>query len=76
LTADKLDPRIVQQLEDTSVNTLALLGTSIPRPFLDTITIVDQVMQANCKEPSLDALRTQAAQLDPNLTLFNRILLY
>ena len=28
LTADKLDPRIVQQLEDMSVNVLALLGTS------------------------------------------------
>jgi transposase InsO family protein len=76
LTADKLDPRIVQRLEDTSVNALAPLGTSVLRPFLDMITIVDRVLQANRKEPSLDALRTQAARSDPNLTLFNGILLY
>ena len=76
LTADKLDPRIVRQLEDMSVNVLAPLGTSTPPPFLDTITVVDQVLQANRQEPSLEALRVQAAQSDQNLTLHNRILLY
>ena len=76
LTADKLDPRIVQELEDMSVNVLAPLGTSTPKPFLDTITVVDRVLQANLQEPSLEALRTQAAQSDPNLTLYNGILLY
>ena len=44
LTADKLDPRIVRQLEDMSVNVLVPLGTSTPPPFLDTITVVDQVL--------------------------------
>jgi transposase InsO family protein len=76
LTADKLDPRIVQQLEDMSVNALAPLGTSTSQPFLDTITVVDQVLQANRQEPSLEALRVQAAQSDRNLTLHNGILLY
>jgi transposase InsO family protein len=76
LTADKLDPRIVQQLEDMSVNVLAPLGTSTSQPFLDTITVVDQVLQANRQEPSLEALRVQAAQSDRNLTLHNGILLY
>jgi ABC-type hemin transport system substrate-binding protein len=76
LTADKLDPRIVQQLEDMSVNVLALLGTSTSQPFLDTITVIDQVLQANRQEPSLEALRVQAAQSDRNLTLHNGILLY
>ena len=60
LTADKLDPRIVQQLEDISVNVLALLETTTLLPFLDTITVIDQVLQANCQEPSLEALRVQA----------------
>jgi RNase H-like domain found in reverse transcriptase/Reverse transcriptase (RNA-dependent DNA polymerase) len=76
LTADKLDPRIVRQLEDMSVNVLAPLGTLTLSPFLDTITVVDQVLQANRQEPSLEALRVQAAQSDQNLTLYNRILLY
>ena len=76
LTADKLDPRIVRQLENMSVNVLAPLGTLTLPPFLDTITVVDQVLQANRQEPSLEALRVQAAQSDQNLTLHNGILLY
>ena len=76
LTADKLDPRIVQQLEDVYVNVLAPLGTLTSQPFLDTITVVDQVLQANRQEPSLEALRVQAAQSDQNLTQHNGILLY
>ena len=41
LTPDKLDPRIVQDLEAASVNVLAPLETPTPKPFLDTITVVD-----------------------------------
>jgi hypothetical protein len=60
LTHDKLDP----------------LKTTTTKLFLDTITIVDRVLQANRNEPSLEALRTQATRSDPHLTLHDGILLY
>ena len=44
LTVDKLDPRIVQQLKDMSVNVLAPLRTLTSQLFLDTITVVDQIL--------------------------------
>lgn len=77
LAADKLDPRIIQELEQVSISALTPLETAT-RPFLDTVTIVDQVLQANRNEPSLEALRTQAADNEPNshLTLHDGILLY
>jgi hypothetical protein len=59
-----------------SVNVLTLLRTLTSQPFLDIITVIDQVLQASYKEPSLDALRVQATWSDLNLTFYNRILLY
>jgi hypothetical protein len=38
---NKLDPRIVKDLEAISVNILTLLKTPTLKPFLDTITVVD-----------------------------------
>lgn len=77
LTADKLDPRIVQELEQVSISALTPLEAAT-RPFLDTITVVERVLQANRNEPSLGALRTQAADNEPDshLTLYDGILLY
>ena len=60
LTAEKLDLRIIQELEQVSIGVLAPLEITT-KPFLDTITVVDQVLQANRQEPSLEALRVQAA---------------
>ena len=55
LTSDKLDPRIVQELEEASIAVLAPMEAT--KSFLDTVTVVDQVLQANHNEPSLEALR-------------------
>lgn len=76
LTTDQLDPRIVQELQQASISVLAPLETT--RPFLDTATVVDRVLQANRNEPSLEALKTQAAGTGPDsrLTLHDGILLY
>lgn len=48
------------------------------KPFLDTITIVERVLRANRNEQSLEALRSQAAESEPDslLTLYDGILLY
>ena len=76
LTADKLDPRIVQELEEVSIAVLAPLETATTKSFLDTVTVVDRVLQANRDEPSLEALRIQATKSDPHFTLHAGILLY
>jgi hypothetical protein len=76
LTADKLDPRIVQELAEALIAVLALIKTTVTKSFLDTVTVVDQVLQANCDKPSLEALRIQATKSDLHLTLHTGILLY
>ncbi len=76
LTADKLDPRIVQELEEISVAVLSPVETTATKSFLDTVTVVDRVLRANRNEPSLEALRNQAAKSDRYLTLYEGILLY
>jgi hypothetical protein len=60
LTPDKLDPRIVRELEEASIAVLAPLEATATKSFLDTITVVDRVLRANREEPSLEALRVQA----------------
>jgi transposase InsO family protein len=74
LTSDKLDPRIVQELEEASIAVLAPMEAT--KSFLDTVTVVDRVLRANRNEPSLEALRIQAAKSDPQLTLHTGVLLY
>src|SRR6266536_431634 len=76
LTSDKLDPRIVQGLEEASIAVLAPMDATATKSFLDTATVVDRVLQANRDEPSLEALRIQATKSDPYLTLHAGILLY
>ena len=74
LTSDKLDPRIVRELEEASVAVLAPLEAT--KSFLDTVTVVDRVLRANRNEPSLETLRIQAAKSDPHLALHKGTLLY
>jgi hypothetical protein len=49
LTAERLDPRIVQELEQVSIGVLAPLETTA-KPFLDAITVVERVLKANRNE--------------------------
>src|SRR6266536_2677299 len=76
LTSDKLDPRIVQGLEEALIAVLAPMEAATTKSFLDTATVVDRVLRANRDEPSLEALRVQATKSDPYLTLYTGILLY
>jgi hypothetical protein len=76
LTANKLDPRIVQELTKALITVLALIETIATKSFLDTVTVVDRVLQANCDKYSLKALRIQATKSDLHLTLHTGILLY
>jgi hypothetical protein len=57
LTADKLDLRIVQELAEALIAVLASIKTIVTKSFLDTVTVVDRVLQANRDEPFLKALR-------------------
>jgi hypothetical protein len=41
LTADKLDPRIIQELAKALIAVLASIKTTATKSFLDTVTIVD-----------------------------------
>jgi hypothetical protein len=76
LTADKLNPRIVQELAKALIAVLAPIKTTATKSFLDTVTVIDRVLQANRDEHSLEALRIQATKSDPHLTLHTGILLY
>jgi hypothetical protein len=76
LTADKLNPRIVQKLAEALIAVLAFIKTTATKLFLNTVTVIDRVLQANRDEPSLEALRIQATKSDLHLTLHTGILLY
>jgi hypothetical protein len=76
LTADKLNPRIVQELAEALITVLAFIKTIATKSFLNTVIVMDRVLQANCDKPSLEALRIQATKSDLHLTLHTGILLY
>ena len=55
---------------------LSPVETIVTKLFLDTVTVINRVLRANRNEPSLEALRNQAAKSDKYLTLYEGILLY
>jgi hypothetical protein len=57
LTVNKLDPRIVQELAEALITVLAFIKTTAIKSFLNTVTVVNRVLQANRDKPFLEALR-------------------
>jgi hypothetical protein len=76
LTANKLDLRIVQELAEALIAVLAFIKTIITKLFLNTVTVIDRVLQANRDKPFLEALRIQATKSNLYLTLHIGIFLY